>query len=127
MTTQPLPLVPTVLVRGQPTFDVNPADGVPVGIRATQTRTYDYAAGQRLTVTSTSARSSAVAAGEVMLHASSRMFVRVGDNTVVATSGAGSFPLEMGEKFHLRIASGQQIAAIRDAADGFLTVMPVSG
>jgi hypothetical protein len=127
MTTQPLPLVPPALVRGTPTFDVNPADGTPVGIRATQTRLYDFANGQRMTITATSARSTAVAAGEVMLHASARMFIRVGNSSVVATAGAGSFPLEAGEKFHLRITSGQQVAAIRDSADGFLTVMPVAG
>ena len=93
---------------------------------ATTTRAYDFTNGQRIASGATSARSTAVAASEIMLHASARCFVRIGDDTVAATAGAGSFPLEIGEKFHCRLTSGQFVAVIRDTADGFLTVMPVA-
>ena len=111
-------------------FVVTGTAGGPVAVtvptNTTSTRAYDFANGQRLSVSSTSARTTAVAASEVMVHASTRCFIRIGDNTVVASSAAGSFPLEIGEKFHLRLTSGQFVAAIRDTADGFLTVMPVA-
>lgn len=124
MSTQPLPLAPAVLVRATPTLAVG-ADGLPLGIAVATTRAYDYATGLSLAIGATSARSTAITATEVMLHASSRCFVRVGDSSVNAANGAGSFPLEAGEKFHLRITSGQRIAVIRDSADGALTILPV--
>jgi hypothetical protein len=46
---------------------------------------------------------------------------------VAAGVAAGSIPLESGEKFHLRITSGQFVSFVRDgAADGSLTIMPVA-
>lgn len=63
----------------------------------------------------------------MLLHASVRGFFRVGDVSVTATVGAGSIPIEAGEKFHLRITSGQFVSFIRDgASDGSLTIMPVA-
>ena len=87
-----------------------------------------YAAGQRLTTAGTGqVRSTAITATEVLLHASVRGFFRVGDNAVAATVGPGSIPLEAGEKFHLRIASGEFVSFIRDGGtDGSLTIMPVA-
>lgn len=108
------------------------ADGarLPVALPAvaTTTRAYDWVAGQRLTTAGAAAvRSTAIAAAEVLLHASARGFVAVGDATVVASVGAGSIPMEAGEKFHLRLTSGQHVSFIRDgAADASLTVMPVA-
>lgn len=107
-----------------------PAARLPVAVqaRATTTRRYNYPGGQRLTTTGAGqVRSAAIAATEVLLHASVRGFFRVGDNTVTASAGAGSIPLEAGEKFHLEIASGEFISWIRDgASDGSLTIMPVA-
>ncbi len=95
---------------------------------ATTTRAYGYAAGQRLTTAGAGqVRSAAVAATEVLLHASVRGFFRVGDGTVVAGVAAGSIPLAADEKFHLQITSGQFVSFVRDAAaDGSLTIMPVA-
>jgi hypothetical protein len=95
---------------------------------ATTTRAYGFAAGQRIsTAGSAAVRSAAIAAAEVLLHASARGFVRVGDAAVAASVGAGSIPLEAGEKFHLRLSPGQFVSFIRDgAADGSLTIMPVA-
>lgn len=102
---------------------------VPVAVQAlaTTTRAYEFAAGQRITTAgSGQVRSAAVAASEVLLHASVRGFFRVGDASVAASVGAGSIPLAADEKFHLRITSGQFISFVRDgAADGSLTIMPV--
>ncbi len=101
---------------------------VAVPVTATTTRAYGFAAGQRLTTAGAGqVRSAAIAAGEVLLHASVRGFFRVGDAAVVASVGAGSIPLESGEKFHLRINSGQFVSFIRDgAADGSLSIVPVA-
>jgi hypothetical protein len=95
---------------------------------ATTTRAYGYASGQRLTTTGSGpVRSAAISAAEVLLHASVRGFFRVGDNAVSASVGAGSIPLETGEKFHLRITPGQFLSFVRDgASDGSLTIMPVA-
>lgn len=95
---------------------------------ATTTRAYGFAAGQRITTAGAGqVRSAGIAAAEVLLHASVRGFFRVGDAAVAATVGAGSIPLESGEKFHLRLTSGQFISFIRDgASDGSLTIMPVA-
>lgn len=102
---------------------------VPVTVpdNALGTRAYVFAEGQRLTTTGTGpVRSAQIFSTEILLHASVRGFYRVGDNTVVATVGAGSIPLEAGEKFHQRIVSGQYISFVRDATvDGSLTIMPV--
>ncbi|WP_310474091.1 hypothetical protein [Sandarakinorhabdus sp.] len=92
------------------------------------TRNYDDAAGQRLTTAGAGpVRSTAVAATEVLLHASVRGFVRVGTSTVDASVGPGSIPLEAGEKWHRQITSGQFISFIRDGAtDGSLSIVPVA-
>lgn len=81
-----------------------------------------YGGGQQVAIGATSAASTGLTATEVLLHASSRCFVRV---ATAATAGAG-IPLEAGEKFHLRLTSGQQIHVIRDTADGFLNIVPVA-
>lgn len=95
---------------------------------ATTTRAYDFAGGQRLTTAGAGqVRSAAVAAGEVLVHASVRGFFRVGDAAVTASVGPGSIPLAADEKFHLRLTSGQFISFVRDgASDGSLTIMPVA-
>ena len=102
----------------------------PVAVQtlATTTRSYDFASGQRLTTAGAGqVRSVAVAASEVLLHASVRGFFRVGDSAVSASVGPGSIPLAADEKFHLRLASGQFVSFIRDgASDGSLTIMPVA-
>lgn len=95
---------------------------------ATTTRAYAYADGQRITTSGAGqVRSTAIAATEVLLHASVRGFFRVGDSAVAATVGAGSIPLAADEKFHLRITSGQFVSFIRDGAtDGSLSIVPVA-
>lgn len=120
---------PTLAVAGPLTDAQLRSAAVPVAVQAlaTTTRAYEFAAGQRITTAgSGQVRSAAVAASEVLLHASVRGFFRVGDASVVASVGAGSIPLAADEKFHLRITTGQFISFVRDgAADGSLTIMPV--
>jgi hypothetical protein len=84
-----------------------------------------YGAGVRQAVGSTSAATSAISAGEVLLHASVKCFVKAGTDPTAVANG-DSIPLEIGEKFHMRIAHGEKIAVIRDTADGFLHVVPVA-
>jgi ABC-type transporter Mla subunit MlaD len=84
------------------------------------TRAY-AAPSARLAAGATDAATTGLAATEVLLHASTRCFVRAG---AVATVDA--IPLEAGEKFHMRLASGQQIHVIRDTVDGFLNIVPVA-
>lgn len=95
-------------------------DGIEAATATIGTRA--YSAGQQVAIGATSAASTGLTATEVLLHASSRCFVRV---ATAATAGAG-IPLEAGEKFHLRLTSGQQIHVIRDTADGFLNIVPVA-
>ncbi|MXP42979.1 hypothetical protein [Allopontixanthobacter sediminis] len=95
--------------------DANTAAVALVGTRA-------YGAGQPVAIGASDAASVGLTATEVLLHASARCFVRV---AAAATAAAG-IPLEPGEKFHLRLNSGQQIHVIRDTADGTLNVVPVA-
>lgn len=101
---------------------------VSVPVTATTTRAYAYAAGQRLTTSGAAAvRSAAITATEVLLHASVRGFVRIGDAAVTAAVAAGSIPIAPDEKFHLRITSGEFVSFIRDGAtDASLTIMPIA-
>jgi hypothetical protein len=90
-------------------------------------RAYDYALGQQITlVDGTAVRSTAVGRVNVLLHAvGSRVYFRVGDNTVTATIGAGSIPLEVGEKFHIALNANQFISVIRDGAvNAIVTILP---
>lgn len=87
------------------------------------TRAYG-AALTRVTVAGTSAVSTAITGTEVMVHASTRCFIKSGSGTPVATTD--DIPLEAGEKFHLRITSGHKIAVIQDTAGGFLNIVPVA-
>lgn len=94
------------------------------------TRLYRFADGLRVAVGSGSAMTAAIDASEVMLHATTDMFVRVGTADgadVTASNGAGSFPLLAGEKFHLQVPQGAKIAAIPSSAAGHLFVVPVEG
>ena len=90
------------------------------------TRRYLFASGQRLTTSGASAvLSSALPQCErVCLHASGRGFFRLGDSTVTATVGAGSMPLEAGEKFHIDVDAGEFISWIRDGStDASLSII----
>lgn len=87
------------------------------------TRAYDFAAAQRIAVGVASGQSAAVNADEVLLHATTACFFSVGSNPT-ASNGAGSIPLEAGEKMHLRIKAGSLIAVIRNSADGHLFIAP---
>lgn len=88
--------------------------------------TRKYGTVTRVDVGAASALSTAIAATEVMLVASAKMYVLpvagTGTPTVSATTG---IPLEAGEKFHLQIESGQRIAHIQDTAAGKLHIVPV--
>lgn len=90
------------------------------------TRRYLFASGQRLTTSGAAAvRSVALPQCErVCLHASGRGFFRLGGSTVTATVGAGSMPLEAGEKFHIDVEAGEFISWIRDGSvDASLTII----
>jgi hypothetical protein len=90
------------------------------------TRRYLFASGQRITTAGAAAvRSAALPQCErVCLHASGRGFFRLGDNSVTATVGAGSMPLEAGEKFHIDVDAGEFISWIRNGStDASLTII----
>lgn len=94
-------------------------------IRLVGTRT--YGAVQRVTVGAATAYSTALIATEVLLHATGKQYVLAvaGTGTPVVTNATG-IPLEDGEKFHMRITSGQRIAVVRDSADGALNIAVVA-
>ncbi len=96
------------------------------------TRVYNIAAASRTAFTATS--SAAVGIGplnglrEVMFTASKRCFVCLGASDVEAAdeTGSGVFPIEEGEKFHLRIPVGvTHFTVIRDTEDGVIRTYPV--
>jgi hypothetical protein len=95
---------------------------------ATTSRTYNFGDSQRLTTSGPGpVRSTALAATEVTLVSSVRGFFRVGDSSVNASVGAGSFPIPADVPFTLQITSGQFISFIRDGAtDGSLSIMLVA-
>ena len=83
-----------------------------------------YGAPERVSVSSSSAQSSAINSGEVLLHATTACYVVMGsDPTATTTTG---IPLIAGEKFHLRVNPGHKVAVIRDTADGYLFVVPAN-
>lgn len=86
-----------------------------------------YGAVQRVAVGATTAYSTALTASEVLLHATGKQYVLAvaGTGTPVVTNATG-IPLEDGEKFHMRITSGQRIAVVRDSADGALNIAVVA-
>lgn len=86
------------------------------------TRAYNYAGIQRVAVAATAANSTAITGTEVMVYASTKCYIRVGGTATATTA----IPLEAGEKFHFRITTGAIISVIRDAADGFLHIVPVA-
>jgi hypothetical protein len=82
-----------------------------------------YGVPQRVSVSSSSAQSSALTeVDEVLLHATTACYVLAGSNPTVTTSTG--LPLIAGEKFHMRVSPGSKIAVIRDSADGFLFIVP---
>lgn len=86
-----------------------------------------YGTVQRIGVASATALSTPIAATEVLLHASVKQYVLAVAGTGTPTvSAATGIPLEAGEKFHMRITSGQRIATIREDTDGFLHIAPVA-
>jgi hypothetical protein len=95
------------------------------------TREYDWANAQRTAIASTTSAELALpalgASREVMFHASSRCFVRMGGSPVPnATVGPAQMVLEAGERFHIRIPAGTtHYRVIRDTADGFLSLAAV--
>lgn len=93
---------------------------VPVGVR------FDFASGQRVATSTTTARSTAIAATLVRLAAiTETAYVRVGSSTVEATSNAAaSFPVAVGHPIDVAITSGQYIAAITASGTGALYILP---
>ena len=92
----------------------------------TPTRRYQFATGQRLTTSGAAAVLSAALpqCERVCLHASGSGFFRLGDSAVTATVGAGSMPLEAGEKFHIDVEVGEFISWIRNGSiDASLTII----
>jgi len=89
------------------------------------TRAYGTPAA-RVAVASATAYSAAITATEVLVHANTRCFILAVAGTGTPTVDNTAIPLEAGEKFHLRVTSGQRIGVIRDTADGFLNIVPVA-
>lgn len=109
----------TALVATQAKQDAETAAVNRVGTRAYGTTV------TRLGYTGTSAQSGAISATEVLLHncGSGRCFIKAGS---APTATANDIPMEPGEKFHLRITSGDKIAALQDSAVGNLNIVPVA-
>lgn len=95
--------------------DVNTAAVTLIGTRS-------YGAGlTRIALGTTSVSSSAITATEVLLHTSAKCFISVN-----ATATVNDIPMEAGEKFHLRVISGNTINVVQEISEvGFLNIVPV--
>lgn len=121
-TTQPVSAASLPLPTGAATSaaqDTNTAAIATVGTRAYGT------AATRVAYSGTSAQSAAITGTEVLVHncGTARCYIKAGANP---TATANDIPLETGEKFHLRITTGDKIAVIQDSASGNLNVVPVA-
>lgn len=90
------------------------------------TRALDWANGQKIAIDATSGVSSAITATEVVLHATVDCFIKVGSGTPIAAAAAGSLPMLAGEKYTVRITSGDKVAVIRAVSSGDLFILPVA-
>lgn len=107
------------------------ARGTPVTDTKGGTRYYDLVGNVRATVTSTSTAATALPTlydgREIMVHASTRCFIRFGTSGLNAASvGAGQLIAEAGVPFHFRVnPSFTHFRVIRETADGSLTLTAV--
>jgi hypothetical protein len=90
------------------------------------TRRYNFSGSQYAAVGAASARLGPFDSEEILVHPSTRTHINVGGSGVVAANGTGNMPIEAGEKFHLRITSGQYVAFIQDSAVGVIAVVPTA-
>jgi hypothetical protein len=88
-------------------------------------RQYDFSTAQQVVVGAASARSTAIPFEEILVVSSTACFIRVGNSSVVATTGAGSMPMAANEKLSIRIPMGSFVAVIQSAAAGTLTIIPI--
>lgn len=100
-------------------------DGTHSEVIADQSLTIQAA--QVVTVTAVNAKSAAVAAttNRVVLVATTNMWVKLGADPTAAVATAGSFYLAAGaQSYPLEVTAGvTKIAAIRDSADGYLSII----
>lgn len=92
---------------------------IPVGL--------DWANGQHVAYTASSAQSAALAAGQYVLVASTACYITMGENPT-ASAAADNLYLEPGRRFDLLVTPGQatqKLAAVRVSADGALSILPV--
>lgn len=118
-----------VLMGGTPPI----AQGATTG-NAQGTRAYDFANNVRSNVGASSSAAIQLppigASREVMVHASTRCFVRFGALPALTSSPAqaeqGHLIPEAGERFHMQIPSEiTHFRVIRDTTDGFITITAV--
>lgn len=83
----------------------------------------NWAAGQVVAVSGTSAQSAAIAAAAVTLTSTTDCWITAGSNPT-ATAGAGSDFLPAGVKWTIPWLSGQKLAVIENASSGNLAIMP---
>ncbi len=121
LSTQPVSLAAIPLAAGAATAALQTAGNTAIAKVGTRA----YGAGiSALSITTSNAESAAVAAEEVTLHnrsGGSLCFVRAG-----APATVNDIPLEPGEKFTMRITSGQTINAIAATGAATLNIIPVA-
>ena len=88
-------------------------------------KAYNFSGSKYLPVTGTSARVGPFDAQELVIYSPVTVHICIGDITVTASNGDGSFPVKAGDKFYTRIIPGQYVAAIQDSIPGTITVAPI--
>lgn len=84
------------------------------------TREYMFPNIQKVAYTATSAPSTAIAASEVYLYATTLCYINLD-----ATATTSHMPIPAGIPIHIRIQAGDIIHVIQDAAAGNLFIVPV--
>ena len=84
---------------------------------------YDYANGETISFTSSSAQSGAITANVVRLIATQNVYYTSAADPTAASDGTSN-PLPAWVVEHVKITSGHKIAALREATDGTLFITP---
>jgi len=88
-------------------------------------KAHNYSGSKYLAVTGTSARVGPFDAQELVIYSPVTVHICIGDSSVTASKGDGSFPVKAGDTFSTRIVQGQYVAAIQDSIAGTISVIPI--
>lgn len=87
---------------------------------------FNLSGNEVVTVTATSAQSAALPYNKVHLVATQNMWLNFGSNPTATAATTGNVYLPANREIVIKFNAGAKIAAVRDSADGKLSITPVS-